>query len=289
QLFNRTTRNILVSVITVGLVFYCLSNYLWDIPHKDFRDFKVDRNIAERKALEQEAMANTQILAYKMENKETGEKVELPYVDYLANYKSYPSAEWDLEQIYDEPTVKETKISEFDIFDLEGNIVNDAVLDSEQPVLMIVAHKLYADGTPATQIVKDTIYQRDSILQSDGTYIVEQNISRVDERTETYTDYLWKDYYAKRYTEVVVPFIDDARKAGVGAVAVVGGADNDQIRDLATDLKINAQLANADDVLLKTIVRSNPGVVLFKDGTILQKWHHRKLPSFEEVRKQYLR
>ena len=39
----------------------------------------------------------------------------------------------------------------------------------------------------------------------------------------------------------------------------------------------------ADDILLKTIVRSNPGVVLMKDGKIVNKWHYKKLPKFEEV------
>ncbi|NDV81674.1 BT_3928 family protein [Bacteroides sp. 51] len=34
-----------------------------------------------------------------------------------------------------------------------------------------------------------------------------------------------------------------------------------------------------DDITLKTIVRANPGLVLIKDGTILNKWNGRKLPD----------
>ena len=38
---------------------------------------------------------------------------------------------------------------------------------------------------------------------------------------------------------------------------------------------------SSDDVMLKSIVRANPGLVLLKSGTILQKWNHNDIPSEE--------
>lgn len=35
----------------------------------------------------------------------------------------------------------------------------------------------------------------------------------------------------------------------------------------------------ADDITLKTIIRSNPGLMLIKDGVILNKWSHNELPD----------
>ncbi len=37
-----------------------------------------------------------------------------------------------------------------------------------------------------------------------------------------------------------------------------------------------------DEITLKTIIRSNPGVLLLKQGTIVRKWSHNRLPVIEE-------
>lgn len=44
----------------------------------------------------------------------------------------------------------------------------------------------------------------------------------------------------------------------------------------------------ADGVPLKTIVRSNPGVLLMKGGTVIGKWHYHSLPKYEDIVKNYL-
>jgi len=38
-----------------------------------------------------------------------------------------------------------------------------------------------------------------------------------------------------------------------------------------------------DDITLKTIIRSNPGLLLLKDGVIIRKWSHNSLPVIDET------
>jgi len=45
---------------------------------------------------------------------------------------------------------------------------------------------------------------------------------------------------------------------------------------------------NADDVVLKTMVRANPGLILLHNGVVVAKWHHNDFPSYEEVRDKFL-
>ncbi len=43
------------------------------------------------------------------------------------------------------------------------------------------------------------------------------------------------------------------------------------------------QFCLADGTTLKTMIRSNPGLMLLKDGTVIQKWSHNNLPKEEQL------
>lgn len=49
-----------------------------------------------------------------------------------------------------------------------------------------------------------------------------------------------------------------------------------------------SELFFVDEVPLKSMVRANPGVMLIKKGTVVNKWHYHSLPSYDVLVKEYL-
>lgn len=58
----------------------------------------------------------------------------------------------------------------------------------------------------------------------------------------------------------------------------------DEISDFAHKYNINYSFCATDEIQLKTVIRSNPGLVLLKKGTIIDKWGHRDIPEADKLK-----
>ncbi len=68
-------------------------------------------------------------------------------------------------------------------------------------------------------------------------------------------------------------------------IIVASASSWDQLNNLGEVIELPVILAQADETMLKTIVRSNPGLILFYKGTIIGKWAWREMPQFREMPK----
>jgi hypothetical protein len=84
-------------------------------------------------------------------------------------------------------------------------------------------------------------------------------------------------------------------------MTVAAKRDNKNVSVIAHDARLvlkafqdylgtkDATFYQCDDIVLKTIIRSNPGVLLMKGGVVVQMWHINSLPSYDEIKATYMK
>ena len=287
QWFNGGIRSVITWLSIIGFTVYSFANFYWDIPGKDFRPFKEGVNILAQKAIEEDASVNTPV-NYLLTNKSNGDTKLMSMDDYLKVFKEYPKAEWNIEQKRGEPAIPSTKISEFEVSDAMGNDVTEDLLQQQGYNFILVAYKLYYETSSETITYRDTTFALDTLLRADSMTI-EKRVADIQTKEKRADKYLWDASYVDRFKTVINPLAAAAQKDGHQLSVLTSYADPAVLTAFKNEAGANYPFYTGDDILLKTIVRSNPGILLMKDGTIVKKWHYKKLPSYEEIKSTYMK
>ncbi len=281
QLFSKGVRTGISWGSVVVASLFGMSNFIWGLPIHDFRPFAEGVNIRERKALEEEAASNVDVLAYGITNKATGEYLELPYDDYLKRYKDFPETDYDLKQILSELTVPHTKISEFELEDEEGAPVQDEILAYNGYTAMFVSYKLYDKGVEQkTVTVQDSMF----VIDEENPDSEVKVFAGLKDRSEVADITMWAPWYTEKWTQHVVPFADAAEAAGWKVFAATAYTDNARIDAFRHAVQFAHPIYKGDDIMLKTIIRSNPGLLILKDSKVIAKYHVNHIPKFSELK-----
>lgn len=285
QLFTPKIRSIAAWSATVLLILFCLRNFYWGLPVIDFRPFKVGTDLYQKKTMEEEAAAAVKITGWKIQNKTTNEIKVLSYDEYMKNLSQYPKDEWTVvDQIKTEPTVEHTKVSEFSIISEDGFDVAEDILTDTGDVFLIVAYKLKGTSTPEQIMVPDTIWKTDTLRLAKDSISIVRSIDTIGTRKETRESYVWDDAYVKDYTDKVNVLMENVMGQGAKVYAAAGGAGREKLNAFKTAIGGKYDWYEADDILLKTIIRSNPGVVHIRAGKVIEMWHIRHLPATLKLR-----
>lgn len=84
----------------------------------------------------------------------------------------------------------------------------------------------------------------------------------------------------------IVPLYRKAKKSGINVIFLTSSIPAD-IENFIKEMNVEYTFYESEERELKTIVRSNPGLVLMKEGTVIAKWPHRRIPAFEEIKEIY--
>ncbi|HAQ64443.1 MAG TPA: hypothetical protein DCR43_01065 [Bacteroidales bacterium] len=89
-----------------------------------------------------------------------------------------------------------------------------------------------------------------------------------------------------RVAEQLAPLVDYLYKEGHTPVLLTAALP-EEMGIIASAYKNHVEVLNADDIVLKTMVRANPGVMLMKNGVVIDKWNWRDTPDVESLKARF--
>jgi uncharacterized membrane protein YphA (DoxX/SURF4 family) len=281
QLFTKKTRMYAALGTTVLFTAFCLYNFVYDLPLKDFRPFANTTDVRTGKA-EQIAKISEAPIFFIYRNPQDTTEV-----------KSFSDKE--LDQIpegweyFDRIQEKIETNKLFDFVNIQGKTITKTTYlmydtGEGEPYLELAPEDTLDGGVEDSWVLVETTVDE----QVTDTDVSEQILNNPNPHFMIVCHDLKKTNKSAFATKVA-NLQKEAEAKGIEFYAVVGKVGTEEIEEFQKGMGIDFPFYIADDILLKTIVRSNPGIVLWNDGTIVHKWHHRHLPSMEEISAEYLK
>ena len=281
RFFSSNTR---LGISLIGLLLttmYALNNTYWNEPAIDFRPFKIGTNIKEKRKIEMDAIANIPIFL-KITPIAGGTPITLTQSEYGKRYAEFPKESFNIEQVKGASDVERTKLSDFIIYDKYNSDVTNDLLEDSSLVLMVVEYKVDMITQDVIVESQDTVFADQDTVNADKSGDSNSIVS-ISTVSETVQKQLLSKKELELYNSKILPLLTACQKAKIRSMVVYGGINAETVEGFKGQLNAEFDSFEADDILLKTIIRSNPGFVLWKNGTILGKWHINNPPSIADI------
>jgi uncharacterized membrane protein YphA (DoxX/SURF4 family) len=195
-----------------------------------------------------------------------------------------------------------------------GQDINDNMKDNDPQVMKMtyvykdkktgqekeIPSELLSDPAISAEIANMTYVKRNDVITHEGKPIRISNLFIEDEDGNQMSDSI---LHNPNYSLMVVSFdlnqahesafrqLNDIAnacdKAGIKFFAVV--ANDGKVDEFRHRNQTAYPYYYADATPLKTMIRSNPGLMLLKNGVVINKWHYRHLPTFDELNQTYFK
>jgi len=184
-----------------------------------------------------------------------------------------------------------------------------------EPDLYLIMYKLKNKATGETKEMSDKDYLKTEIWKDNNWEIVGQPVQKLikkgyeakikdliisDASGTDYTKELIENPY---YNILIVAYnlkhtdkdaigklnamtLDLTEQFNIRTVLLTSNSAQDAAA-FSKDHKLFAEVFYADAVPLKSMVRANPGILLLKNGVVINKWSYESLPSLEKLKASY--
>lgn len=170
--------------------------------------------------------------------------------------------------------------------------------------------------TGETKTITDKIYMSEKVWEDTNWEIVGEPQSKLVKKGYQIpiTDLLITDAEGNDHTQEIInnPYYNliivakDLSKANVEAldkinkiatkltedynlrIVLLTASSSEDSDYLSDKLHLISEIFYADLIPLKSMIRANPGVLLLKSGTIIDKWHYNAIPDAKDIEERYL-
>jgi uncharacterized membrane protein YphA (DoxX/SURF4 family) len=176
-----------------------------------------------------------------------------------------------------------------------GNNIPQQMQPEEPPVFeYLFVRKDNGEEVRSEKYLMDSVYQYKSVrqLNEDKTKakITDYAVSTVDGEDITSQTFEGNKLFIIIYdvNKASVENIDKIRKLSAGLegkveVMMLTASGSEQVENFRHEHQLAVPYFFVDATVLKTIVRSNPGITLWVNGTVKGMWHHNDTPDAQEV------
>lgn len=254
KLGKLSIRDILTTFFTIAVTVFCYMNFFFGLPMIDFRPFRIGVNLGLARA---ECEANPSV-----------KKIIYTYKNVLTN---------------------QTK-------QIDANDVGNHPYTWEEKMLPAGA----TDSALVWQVQKE-FTKEETISKGCDSKISEMDASKQQVfATHGYALWIVADEIDPTYKgpwNKVKALTDAAKKDGIETVAMYhhihdGNKNADEKDDLELfqkEMGLAFPFLQSDEKLVKTIIRSSPGVILLHNGTVVMNWHHRRLPKWDYIKMNFVK
>ena len=179
-----------------------------------------------------------------------------------------------------------------------------------------VTYSLQNKKTSATKTMTDKEYLKTEIWKDSNWVIIGNPESRLVRKgfTPKITDLVIQDAQGNNYTQellsspyyqlyIVAYNLKETNSKAINRINALAAnlTQNYNVRTIfltsnsptdaiafAKDRRLISETFYADGVPLKSMVRANPGLILIKNGTVINKWHYHNMPKYDTLVKEYL-